>query len=149
MHAGLIAGFWTGWVAQGLVVVLVAAAACVVGWLLFGAAVRARKDRAMAVRMASVTRSATADDFRPGNGWIPGRMSSFGKRFADARGFSSRMDVELEAAGATFRSGEFVVLSVVAAFVGVPVDCFPAIFGHRKYAPIPNRRTTASVVSNK
>jgi tight adherence protein B len=119
MAAGLIAGFWTSSVAQGLVVILVAGAASLVGWLLFGAAVRAKKDRVMAARMASVTRSATAEDFRPGNGWIPDRMSTFGKRFADARGFSARMDAELEAAGASFRSGEFVVLSVVAAFVGV------------------------------
>ena len=119
MPVALVAGFWTGPIAQGIVVLLAASAVFLLGWLLFGTAVRAKKDRDMAARMASVTRSATADDFRPGNGWIPDRMSSFGKRFADARGFSSRIDAELEAAGASFRSGEFVVLSVVAALVGV------------------------------
>jgi tight adherence protein B len=118
MASGLIAGFWTSSVAQGLVIILVAGAAFLMGWLLFGTAVRAKKDREMAARMASVTRSGTAEDFRPGNGWIPDRMSSFGKRFADARGFSSRIDAELEAAGASFRSGEFVVFSIVAALVG-------------------------------
>jgi tight adherence protein B len=119
MAAGLIAGIWTSPITQVLVVLVVASAVFLLGWLLFGTAVRAKKDRDMAVRMASVTRSATAEDFRPGNGWIPDRMSSFGKRFADARGFSSRIDAELEAAGASFRSGEFVVFSVVAAIVGV------------------------------
>jgi tight adherence protein B len=119
MPVGLIAGFWTSSVAQGLAIVLVAGAAFFMGWLLLGTAVRAKKDREMAARMASVTRSATADDFRPGNGWIPDSVSSFGKRFADARGFSARIDAELEAAGASFRSGEFVVLSVIAALVGV------------------------------
>ncbi len=46
-------------------------------------------------------------------------MSRFGRRFAEARGFSGRVDAELEAAGVSVRSGEFVVLSVAAALVGV------------------------------
>ena len=40
------------------------------------------------------------------------------ERFADARGFSERLECELEAAGCRLRSGEFVVVSVVAAIVG-------------------------------
>jgi len=119
MTAGLIAGFWTTSLAQSLVILCVGAAAFLMGWLLLGTAVRAKKDRVMAARMKSVTRTAHADDFTPGNGWIPESVTAFGKRFADARGFSGRIDAELEAAGASFRSGEFVVLSVVATLVGV------------------------------
>ncbi len=122
MTPALVAGFWTGPIAQGIAVLLAAASVFLLGWLLFGTAVRAKKDRDMAARMKSVTRATTSgDDFKPGNGWIPDRVSSFGKRFADARGFSERIDAELEAAGASFRSGEFVVLSVVAALVGAVI----------------------------
>ncbi len=119
----MVAAFWTSPIAQLVAVGLVAAAAFVMGWLLFGTAVRARKDREMAARMASITRPnaqpVSASDSRPGQGWIPDRVTSFGKRFADARGFSDRVDAELESAGVSVRSGEFVVLSVVAALLGV------------------------------
>jgi tight adherence protein B len=120
MLGALVAGFWNGPIAQIVAVALVALSVFFLGWLLFGTAARAKKDRDMAQRMKSVTRAATSEaDFKPGSGWIPDSVSSFGKRFADARGFSERIDAELEAAGTSFRSGEFVVLSVVAALIGV------------------------------
>jgi tight adherence protein B len=50
-------------------------------------------------------------------GWIPKRVTKFGKRFAESRGFSDRLDAELESAGVAVRSGEFVVLSGVACVV--------------------------------
>ena len=110
-------------VGQMIVVGLVAAATFVLGWLLFGTAIRARSDREREARMTSIIRpgsvkSKSSDD-REGTGWIPKRVSGFGRRFADSRGFSSRVDAELEAAGVSIRSGEFVVLSVVAALVGL------------------------------
>ena len=52
-----------------------------------------------------------------GSGWIPLTVSKFGTRFAQSRGFSDRLDAELEAAGVSLRSGEFVVASAVAALV--------------------------------
>jgi tight adherence protein B len=112
--------FWSTPAAPILVAALVGAAAFVLGWLLFGSAIRAKKDREMAARMASVTRpNSQPESVDTGNGgWIPDRVTSYGKRFADARGFSERVDAELEAAGVSVRSGEFVVLSVVAALVG-------------------------------
>ena len=60
-------------------------------------------------------------------GWIPARVTNFGRRFADARGFSGRLDAELEAADVSLRSGEFVIVTVGAAFVGLFVGY--AIFG--------------------
>jgi tight adherence protein B len=123
MTALLAAGFWTGPLAQIMVVALVGFATFVVGWLLFGTAIRAKSDREMAARMASVTRPnaqpVSASDNRPGTGWIPDRVSSFGRRFADSRGFSARVDAELESAGMSIRAGEFVVLSVGAAILGL------------------------------
>lgn len=119
----MIAAFWTGPLAQLIVVGMVALAAFALGWLLFGAAVRAKKDREMAARMSTVTRPNQQPvgtlDPDSSNGWIPDSVTRFGKRFADARGFSERLDAELEAAGVRVRSGEFVVLSVAAALVGV------------------------------
>jgi tight adherence protein B len=119
----LAVDFAGSFVAQLIVVGLVAAATFVLGWLLFGTAIRARSDREMEARMTSIIRPGSVKskslDNREGTGWIPKRVSGFGRRFADSRGFSSRLDAELEAAGVSIRSGEFVVLSVVAAFVGL------------------------------
>ena len=42
-------------------------------------------------------------------GWIPDNVTRFGTRFAESQGFSERLDAELEAAGVSLRSGEFVV----------------------------------------
>ena len=121
MQGALVAGFWASPVAQLVVVLLVGMATFVLGWLLFGTAIRAKSDRAMAARMASAARPSThatpAPD--PGTGWIPASVTSFGKRFADSRGFGGRLDAELEAAGVSIRSGEFVVISVGAALLGV------------------------------
>ncbi len=50
-------------------------------------------------------------------GWIPESVTKFGTRFAESRGFSERLDAELEAAGVSLRSGEFVVASAVGALV--------------------------------
>ena len=120
MSAVVAASFWSTPTAPLVVALLVGAAVFALGWLLFGTAARARKDREMAARMASVTRpnaQPTSADSGTG-GWIPDRVTSYGKRFADARGFSERVDAELEAAGVSVRSGEFVVLSVAAALIG-------------------------------
>jgi len=62
------------------------------------------------------TGAATAQ-MQPGTGWIPDQVTRFGTRFAEARGFSDRLDSELDAAGVSLRSGEFVVASVVGAVV--------------------------------
>jgi len=120
MSGVLAASFWSTPVAPFVVAAIVAAAAFVIGWLLFGTAIRAKKDREMAARMASVTRPNSQPESADAGtgGWIPDRVTSYGKRFADARGFTERVDAELEAAGVSVRSGEFVVLSVVAALVG-------------------------------
>jgi tight adherence protein B len=108
------------------VVALVGLAAFAVGWLLLGTAARVRADREMAARMAAIGRSApqqTATTVtRPGSGWIPESMSSFGERFARAQGFSEKLDAQLEAAGSNLRSGEFVVGTIGAGLLG-------AVFG--------------------
>jgi tight adherence protein B len=123
MSPVLATSFWSTAAAPLVVAGLVAAAVFALGWLLFGTAIRAKSDREMAARMASVSRPNTHPGTQEASsGWIPSRVTSFGKRFADARGFSERVDAELEAAGVSVRSGEFVVLSVAAGLIG-------AVFG--------------------
>jgi tight adherence protein B len=118
----LAESFWSGPAAQLVLAVLVAGAVFSLGWLMLGTAARAKKDREVAARVSAVTsgtRQPVSQAPSTGaSGWIPDRVTSFGKRFAESRGFSDRLDAELEAAGVSVRSGEFVVLSVVAFIVG-------------------------------
>jgi tight adherence protein B len=119
--------FWSGTTALALVIVLVFGSFVGLGWLLFGSAARRKADREMALRLRSSGQSTTAaaEAAAAGGGWIPQGMTSFGRRFANAGGFGEALDMRLEAAGVSLRSGEFVVASsvgaLVAAFVGVAI----------------------------
>ena len=115
--------FWTSFTAQVFIAVVVGLVAFLLAWFLLGSAARAKKDREVEARMRAViapARQPTAGggaQIVPGTGWIPVNVSRFGKQFADSRGFSDRLDAELEAAGVSLRSGEFVVASVGAALL--------------------------------
>jgi tight adherence protein B len=119
--------FWGTPTALAVVVVLVFGACLGVGWLLMGSAARRKADREMALRLRTSGQSASAaiEASAASGGWIPQGMTSFGRRFANASGFGESLDMRLEAAGVSLRSGEFVVASAVgailAAFVGVTV----------------------------
>jgi tight adherence protein B len=117
----IAASFWSTPVAQVVLAAFVGAAVFALGWLLLGTASRARRDREVAARMAAITGSAVKQPVsvqaEGTQGWIPKRVTKFGKRFAESRGFSDRLDAELESAGVAVRSGEFVVLSGVACVV--------------------------------
>jgi tight adherence protein B len=112
---------WTSAAAQIVVAALVGIVAFLLAWFLLGTAARARAEREVAQRMQAVIRPGQQSvGVAPaaGTGWIPENVTRFGKRFAEARGFSERLDMELEAAGVRVRSGEFVIGSVGAAIVG-------------------------------
>jgi tight adherence protein B len=105
-----------------VVIALVGLAAFALGWLLLGTAARVKADRDMAARMAAIGRPvpqqmASPVD-KPGSGWIPESVSSFGERFATSQGFGEKLDAQLEAAGISLRSGEFVVATVGSGLVG-------------------------------
>jgi tight adherence protein B len=132
--------FWSTPAAQITVAGLVGAAAFFLGWMLLGTAARAKADRSIASRMATIARGVTKPagqvPVQKGTGWIPTSVTGFGKRFADNQGFSDKLDAKLEAAGVSLRSGEFVVITVVAAFVGAILGAaffrtliFAGIFG--------------------
>jgi tight adherence protein B len=114
--------FFSSQAMLAVVVALVALAAFVLGWLLLGTAARVKADREMAARMAAIGRPvpqhAASPVDKPGTGWIPESVSSFGERFAKAQGFGEKLDAQLEAAGVSLRSGEFVVTTVGAGLVG-------------------------------
>jgi tight adherence protein B len=117
--------FFSSQAMLAVVVALVTLAAFAMGWLLLGTAARVKADREMAARMAAIGRpvpqsTASAVD-RPGTGWIPESVSSFGERFATSQGFGEKLDAQLEAAGISLRSGEFVVATVGAGLVAAVV----------------------------
>ncbi len=114
--------FWGTPAALALAIGLATAAAFLMGVMLFGTASRRRQQRIIGERMAAVGnrgKKAHIPLDRTAGGWIPARVTNFGRRFADSRGFSSRLDAELEAAAVSLRSGEFVVVTVAAAFGGL------------------------------
>ena len=107
--------------AQIVVGILVGAVAFLLVWFLLGSAARQKQDRERAQRMRAVIQPGQQQGAGAANpqsgGWIPDNVTKFGTRFAESRGFSERLDAELEAAGVSLRSGEFVVASAVAALV--------------------------------
>jgi tight adherence protein B len=105
--------------------VLVGGVAFFLAWFLLGAAARQKQDREREARMRAVIQpgqqqpqatAANTASLQTG-GWIPDSVTKFGTRFAESRGISDRLDAELEAAGVSVRSGEFVVASAVGALV--------------------------------
>jgi tight adherence protein B len=113
--------FWTSSTAQIIIAVLVGAVAFFLAWFLLGTAARARAEREVEERMRAVIRpgrGTTQQASTGSGGWIPAQVTRFGQRFAEAQGFSERLDARLEAAGVSLRSGEFVVASVGSAILG-------------------------------
>jgi tight adherence protein B len=120
-----VSSFWGSPAALALAIALVSAAAFLIGVMLFGTAARKRKQRVVDERMAAVgnrgKRASTSQVERGSGGWIPDSVTGFGRRFADARGFSARLDAELEAASVSLRAGEFVIVTAAASFGGLLV----------------------------
>jgi tight adherence protein B len=117
-----VASFWGSPAALALSIGLATAAAFLMGVMLFGTAARKKQQRIIGERMAAVGnrgKQVQAPTDRGAGGWIPDRVTNFGRRFADARGFSGKLDAELEAAAVSLRSGEFVIVTVGAAFGGM------------------------------
>lgn len=113
--------FWTSDAAQYGIAGVVALVAFLLAWFLLGSAARSKADRDVAARMQAVMRAgehSSTPQGTPTGSWIPDQVTQFGTRFAEARGLSERLDLQLEAAGVSLRSGEFVVATVAAAIIG-------------------------------
>ena len=106
--------------AQILIAIVVGGVAFFLAWFLLGTAARQKQDREREARMRAVLQPGQGADVAAtaqSGGWIPDNVTKFGTRFAESQGFSERLDAELEAAGVSLRSGEFVVASAVGCLV--------------------------------
>jgi len=83
---------------------------------LMGARTRAKRRQALAHRLG-----------KPGGGsegdvasaqWVPESLAQAGHRFAEATGFSARLDERLEQAGLPVLAGEFVAITVLCMLIG-------------------------------
>ena len=103
-----------------VVTALVFAALATLFWMLLGTGVRRREGRAMAQRMRVAKGGAVDAPSRPDEsaGWIPASMAQAGGRVAEVGGFSSKLDQRLEQANFPLKSGEFVVVTALAAVGG-------------------------------
>ena len=109
--------FFSSQAMLAVVVALVALAAFALGWLLLGTAARVKADRDMAARMAAIGRPVpqpTASAGRRARAAAGSRRAC--RRSASgspqSQGFGEKLDAQLEAAGVSLRSGEFVVATV-------------------------------------
>lgn len=111
----------------GLAIIL--GAVFVAVWLLVVmlAGVRARRRRELGLarrlgRRAQVADQALSEDEATTTMWVPEALAQAGERFAEATGFSERLDTRLEQAGVPVLAGEFVALTAVSGLLG-------AVFG--------------------
>jgi len=56
--------------------------------------------------------------------WMPAGLAGAGERFAEAGGFSNRLDAKLEQAGLPMKAGEFVAFTAVCAVAGGVLGAF-------------------------
>jgi len=56
--------------------------------------------------------------------WMPAGLAGAGERFAQAGGFSNRLDAKLEQAGLPMKAGEFVAFTAVCAVAGGVLGAF-------------------------
>lgn len=110
----------TGPAGIAAVLALVFLAVFLVGYFLVGTGMRFRRDREVAQRMLAVGRPSAEASSIPveRTGWIPPTMALMGSKVAGAGGFGERLEQQLEQAGLGLKSGEFIVVTVLATLGG-------------------------------
>ena len=103
-------------------VLLVALAAVFLGVFvltifLMGARARAKRRQALAHRLGKKG-EGTTDEAGASAQWVPESLAQAGHRFAEATGFSARLDERLERAGLPVLAGEFVAITVLCVLIG-------------------------------
>ena len=103
---------------SSLLIALVAVflATFVLAVFLMGARARAKRRRKLEQRLGQATGKAT-DAPETQSQWVPESLAQVGLRFAEATGFSARLDERLEQAGMPILAGEFVAITVLCVFV--------------------------------
>ena len=103
-----------------LLVALVAVflAVFLIAVFLIGARARSKRRRALAHRLGRPGAGGSKDDGPTSTQWMPESLAQAGHRFAEATGFSSRLDDRLELAGLPVLAGEFVAITVLCVLIG-------------------------------
>jgi tight adherence protein B len=89
----------------------------VVAVFLMGARARSKRRRALAHRLGRPGRGAREEQANTTQ-WVPESLAQAGHRFAEASGFSARLDERLEMAGLPVLAGEFVAITVLCVLIG-------------------------------
>ena len=95
-------------------------AAFLLAVLLLSMRAKGRQRRSMSQLMLGRGKKGRADQPT----WMPAGLTEAGERFAEAGGFSSRLDAKLEQAGLPMKAGEFVALTAVCAIAGGILGAF-------------------------
>ncbi len=119
----VLASFWGGVGGLGLAVALSFTAAFLIALMLFGTSARRKREREVARRLlassGTLRPEALSPPVRTGAGaWIPSGIAEAGGRIAEASGVGASLEQQLEQSGLGLRAGEFLVVSVLAAFAG-------------------------------
>src|SRR6266498_2726463 len=94
-------------------------AAFLVAVLLLSMGAKGRKRRSLTNLMLGRGKDVASEPT-----WMPAGLTQAGERFAEAGGFSSRLDAKLEQAGLPMKAGEFVALTAVCAVAGGILGAF-------------------------
>jgi tight adherence protein B len=83
---------------------------------LTGARARAKRRAALAHRLGKP--GGAGGEEQQAAQWVPESLAQAGHRFAEATGFSARLDERLEQAGLPVLAGEFVAITVLCVLIG-------------------------------
>lgn len=83
---------------------------------LMGARARAKRRQTLAHRLGKPGGGSEGD--AASAQWVPESLAQAGHRFAEATGFSARLDERLEQAGLPVLAGEFVAITVLCVLIG-------------------------------
>lgn len=89
----------------------------VIAVFLMGARARSKRRSALAHRLGRPGRGSKEDQPTTTQ-WMPESLAQAGHRFAEATGFSARLDERLELAGLPVLAGEFVAITVLCVLIG-------------------------------
>jgi tight adherence protein B len=109
----------TGTIGLIVVVLLAFAALFVIAYLLLGTGARARRERELAIRMASAVRPNDPVAKRTGPvAWVPQPMMRAAGKVADVSGVGTFLDAALERAAAPVNAAEFIAAAAATTIAG-------------------------------
>lgn len=115
------ASFWASDLGLGAILATVFVTVWLLVVMLAGVHARRRRELGLARRLGrrgQISGEALSQDEAATTLWVPEALAQAGERFAEATGFSERLDARLERAGVPMLAGEFVALTAVSALLG-------------------------------